>query len=90
VRSLLAYHLVRNQKIRVFVSGIQIEVKGEGADVRFKATLTGAEGLIPERLQYYDVHLEWWKNKKQWSIVGAEWGPFSAVINFGSDPDHPV
>jgi hypothetical protein len=81
VRGMMAAQFVRNENIKVFLSGVRIAVNGQLATARFKATLTGAQGVLPERLQYVDVELEWWKDKKQWSVVRATWQPV-----FGDTP----
>ena len=75
VRRMMAYQFTRNENIKLFMTGLSIEVKGQQAHARFHATLTGALGLLPERLQYYAVDLEWWKDKKQWSVISADWQP---------------
>jgi hypothetical protein len=80
VRGIMAYQFVRNGNIKVFLTAVRITVNGQGATTRFNATLAGATnigsgGLMPERLQHYEVELEWWKDKQQWSVVRANWQP---------------
>ena len=35
--------------------------------------LTGAEGLLPQRLGHYNVRLEWWLTDGDWQLARLSW-----------------
>ncbi|MFV1997674.1 MAG: hypothetical protein ACC641_06650 [Acidiferrobacterales bacterium] len=75
IRQLMAAHYFRNKNIQVVIAGLSIKITGIDADVRFNAATTGGTGLLPERLQYYDVETTWQKIDNDWRIVRADWTP---------------
>lgn len=75
IRQLMAAHYFRNKNIQVVIAGLRITVSGHDADVRFNAATTGGAGMLPERLQYYDVETSWRKIDGDWLIVRADWTP---------------
>jgi len=81
IRQLMAANYFRNKNIRVVIAGLSIKITGIYADVRFNAATAGGTGLLPERLQYYDVETTWQKIDDDWRIVSAGWMP---VLGAGS------
>lgn len=81
LRQLMAAHYFRNKKIQIVIAGLRIKVTGIDADVHFNAATTGGTGLLPERLQYYDVDTTWRKIDGDWRIKSANWMP---VLSAGS------
>lgn len=79
IRQLMAAHYLRNKNIQVIIAGLRIVVSGNDADVRFNAATTGGAGMLPERLQYYDVETTWRKLDGDWLIVRATWTPVFGV-----------
>ena len=75
IRQLMAAHYFRNKNIQVVIAGLRIVVSGNDADVHFNAAITGGPGMLPERLQYYDVETTWRKLDGDWLIVRAIWTP---------------
>ena len=75
VRQLMAAHYLRNRNINVVLAGMQIEITGINAHVSFNAAVTGGAGMLPERLQYYDVDTQWRKLDGDWQIIRADWAP---------------
>lgn len=61
IRQLMAAHYFRNKNIQVVIAGLRIKVTGINADVHFNAATTGGAGMLPDRLQYYDVETAWQK-----------------------------
>jgi hypothetical protein len=75
VRRLMAAHYFRNQNINVVLAGLRIDINGINASVRFNAAVTGGAGILPERLQYYNVTTQWRKLDGDWRIIRADWQP---------------
>ena len=75
VRQLMAAHYFRNQNINVVLAGLRIEINGINATVRFNAAITGGAGMLPERLQYYDIDTRWRKLDGDWRVIRADWVP---------------
>ncbi|MEE8387268.1 MAG: hypothetical protein V3R65_01715 [Acidiferrobacterales bacterium] len=81
IRQLMAAHYFRNKNIQVVIAGLRITVNGNDADVRFNAATTGGAGMLPERLQYYDVATTWRNLDGDWLIVRANWTPVFGAGN---------
>ncbi len=75
VRQLMAAHYFRNKNINVVLAGMRIQITGGDASVVFNAAVTGGAGMLPERIQYYDVETSWRKLDGDWRIVRADWSP---------------
>lgn len=75
VRQLMAAHYFRNKNINVVLAGMRIQILGNDASVIFNAAITGGAGMLPERLQYYDVKTTWRKLGGDWRIIRADWAP---------------
>jgi hypothetical protein len=77
----MAAHYFRNKNIQVVIAGLSIKVTGINADVHFNAATTGGVGMLPDRLQYYDIETAWQKIDGDWRIISADWVP---VLDTGS------
>jgi ketosteroid isomerase-like protein len=75
VRRLMAAHYFRNKNINVVLAGMRVQIMGNDASVMFNAAVTGGAGMLPERLQYYDVKTIWRKLDGDWRIIRADWAP---------------
>ena len=73
LRRLLLFHFLRNRKIGVYITAQKLEMHGNLAKISFNATLTGGEGLVPERARVYTVKTRWRKQGDQWKIYHAAW-----------------
>lgn len=38
-----------------------------------QVALTGAEGLLPQRVGHYNVQLEWWRTDGEWQLARLTW-----------------
>lgn len=38
-----------------------------------QVALTGAEGLLPQRVGHYNVKLEWWRTEGDWQLARMNW-----------------
>lgn len=38
-----------------------------------EVSMSGAEGLIPQRAGHYSVKLEWWREDDQWRLARLSW-----------------
>jgi len=75
IRQMMAAHYIRNKNIQVVIAGLKIKVTGNDAEVNFNAATTGGTGVLPERLQYYDIETVWQKIDGDWLITRADWSP---------------
>lgn len=75
VRQLMAAHYLGNRNINVVLAGMRIQIMDNDASVIFNAAVTGGAGMLPERLQYYDVKTTWRKLDGDWRIIRADWTP---------------
>lgn len=57
----------RNVQVLALSSGSWIDPSHAGKGYsEAQVTLTGAQGLLPERAGHYDVSLEWWLARLAW------------------------
>ncbi len=38
-----------------------------------QVALTGAEGLLPQRVGHYNVQMEWWRTDGEWQLARLRW-----------------
>lgn len=38
-----------------------------------QVALTGAEGLLPQRVGHYSIQLEWWRTDGEWQLARLRW-----------------
>lgn len=81
IRQLMAAHYFRNKNIQIVIAGLRITITGNDADVLFNAAATGGTGMLPQRLQYYDVETTWRKIDGDWLITHADWTPILGASN---------
>jgi hypothetical protein len=67
---------LRHRNVRVLVlsrsSWIDPALPSRGFS-EAQVTLSGAEGLLPERLGHYQVRLEWWRENQRWLLARLYW-----------------
>lgn len=76
VRRMLALHFLRNKKIFVTIPKADVSldsVYGDRATLHFAVLLTGAQGLIPDRGNLYNVTSHWIKDSDQWQLRRLHW-----------------
>lgn len=67
---------LRNRNVEVIALGNRSWIDPSYADKGYteaQVTMTGAEGLLPERLGHYEVELEWWKEDGEWQLARLSW-----------------
>jgi hypothetical protein len=67
---------LRHRNVRVLVlsgsSWIDPALPARGFS-EAQVALSGAEGLLPERLGHYQVRLEWWRENERWLLARMYW-----------------
>ena len=67
---------LRHRNVRVLVlsgsSWIDPALPSRGFS-EAQVALSGAEGLLPERLGHYQVRLEWWRENEHWLLARLYW-----------------
>ena len=66
---------LRSRDIGVSLGPLDVEVRGEHAQVRFTAMTRGGEGFLPDRAQVYDVDTAWRLEGGEWRLISARWTP---------------
>lgn len=67
---------LRNRKVSVIALGSRSWIDPSYADKGYteaQIAMTGAEGLVPERLGHYEVKLEWWMEDGEWQLARLNW-----------------
>ncbi len=76
VRRTAALFFLRHRHVRVIVLNSRSWVDSTYRDKGYteaQVALTGAEGLLPQRLGHYDVLLEWWLTDGEWQLARLSW-----------------
>jgi ketosteroid isomerase-like protein len=74
LRRLVAFHLLRNRKVGLLLTGTHIDVLSPTATVRLNLGLTGGQGMLPERARLYRVEARWRKRDDgEWYVIEADW-----------------
>lgn len=73
VRRLLAYHFLRNARVRVVLLNSTIDIAGTRARAHLTVTLSGGAGVLPQRLQAYTVDTAWVRRDNAWLLERAHW-----------------
>lgn len=73
VRSYLAGLFLRNASVNVFITDLDIRLAGDTATSRCLVTVTGGQGIIPERMRRIILLLEWKKLSGDWKVYRANW-----------------
>jgi len=72
VNRLLLAWFHRHEVVEARVFNVQVEVEGDGARVRFQAVAGGGPGLLPERLELFDVDSRWRRDPRDgWLMTAA-------------------
>ena len=75
-RRMAALTFLRHRNVRALVLGSEHELDPSYAargHSQAQVTLTGAEGLLPQRAGHYRVRLEWWHEDGKWLLARLEW-----------------
>lgn len=73
IRGYLAGLFLRNASIHVFIANVDIRLDGDTATSSCLVTVTGGQGLIPERMRRIVLLLEWRKDAGNWKVYRANW-----------------
>lgn len=75
-RLLLRREMMVRDNIRARLTGMGVEMRGEGRAVaEFRALLTGGSGLIPDEGRWYRVTTGWRRDGGDWKMISAQWEP---------------
>ena len=66
---------MRSKSVAVQLGPLEVKLYEERASVAFTAALSGGEGLLPSRVQVYDVDTGWRLDDGQWKLISAKWKP---------------
>lgn len=66
---------MRSKSIGVQLGPLEVKLYDQRATVSFTAALSGGEGLLPSRVQVYDVDTGWRLDDGQWKLISAKWKP---------------
>ena len=61
--------------VGVTLGPLDVEVRGEHAQVRFTAMTRGGAGILPDQAQVYDVDTAWRLQDGEWALISARWEP---------------
>lgn len=63
----------QNPVITVTLMDTEVSVQGDSARSHGRLLLTGGEQVLPERMRWLDVELNWVRRDSQWKIHKATW-----------------
>ena len=66
---------LRSSDVGVTLGPLDVEVRGEHAQVRFTAMTRGGAGILPDQAQVYDVDTAWRLQDGEWALISARWEP---------------
>lgn len=72
-RRLAQATFLRYRNVGLEIGPLDVELKGDGATVRFTAMLRGGEGMLPQDARLYDVRTGWRREGDDWELVNASW-----------------
>ncbi|PTU72945.1 hypothetical protein [Pseudomonas mangrovi] len=67
---------LRHRNIRIIALRHDSRLDSSYADRGYteaEVTMSGAEGLIPQRAGHYSVKLEWWLENDEWRLARLSW-----------------
>lgn len=73
LRGFLAGLFLRNTTIHVFLKNVEVQLNGGSVTSRCLVTVTGGQGIIPERMRRLLLLLEWKKESGDWKVYRANW-----------------
>jgi len=65
-RRLMLIYFQRFKKVHVFVYGLDMEIDGRRAELRFNAVLSATNARLPERISLFAVTSRWEKDEDWW------------------------
>ena len=66
---------MRSKSVGVQLGPLDVKLYDQRATVSFTAALSGGEGLLPSRVQVYDVDTGWRLDDGDWKLISAKWKP---------------
>ena len=66
---------MRSKSVGVQLGPLDVKLFDQRATVTFTAALSGGEGLLPDRIQVYDVDTGWRLDGGEWKLISAKWKP---------------
>lgn len=66
---------MRSKSVSVQLGPLDVKLYDQRATVSFTAALSGGEGLLPSRVQVYDVDTGWRLDEGEWKLISAKWKP---------------
>ncbi len=66
---------MRSKSVGVQLGPLDVKLYDQRATVAFTAALSGGEGLLPSRVQVYDVETGWRLDDGEWKLISAKWKP---------------
>ena len=66
---------MRSKSVGVQLGPLDVKLYDNRATVTFTAALSGGEGLLPDRVQVYDVDTGWRLDDGEWKLISAKWKP---------------
>ncbi len=66
---------MRSTSVGVQLGPLDVKLYDNRATVAFTAALSGGEGLLPDRVQVYDVDTGWRLDDGEWKLISAKWKP---------------
>lgn len=66
---------MRSKSVGVQLGPLDVKLFDQRATVSFTAALSGGEGLLPSRVQVYDVDTGWRLEDGEWKLISAKWKP---------------
>ena len=66
---------MRSKSVGVQLGPLDVKLYEQRATVSFTAALSGGEGLLPSRVQVYDVDTGWRLDEGEWKLISAKWTP---------------
>ena len=66
---------MRSKSVGVQLGPLDVKLFDQRATVSFTAALSGGEGLLPSRVQVYDVDTGWRLDDGEWKLISAKWKP---------------
>ena len=79
MRGFLLGYFFRHQKIKVYITNLDVNVTDDSARAGFQALLSGGEKteslstLVPEALGFYDFDVLFKKESGEWKVASAKW-----------------
>jgi len=74
LKSMVVASLIRYPKVRILISGTEIEARGDQASAQMSAYLTSGEEILSDReFGGYRVFTDWRRQNGAWALVQARW-----------------